>query len=85
MQDSTCDYCEFKGKNLRALNVHVGIIHKADGYTSITHLNGEAGRYEENNGKEAFKCSECKLLFILMCHMLGNKILSMKAAEDILG
>ena len=46
MQDSTCDYCEFKGKNLRALNVHVGRIHKADGYSSIPQLDGEAGQFE---------------------------------------
>ena len=56
-----------------AFNFHVGRIHKADGYSPILQLDGEAGQSEENNGKEAFKCLECKLLFIPMCHMLGNK------------
>ena len=33
-----CDYCDFKGKNIRALNVHVGRIHKANGYSPIPQL-----------------------------------------------
>ena len=40
VQDFT-EYCKFKGKN-----VHVGRIHKADGYSSIPQLDGEAGQFE---------------------------------------
>ena len=70
---------------MRAVNVHVGRIQKTDGYSPSPQLDGEAGECEENNGKEAFKCLECKLLFISMCHMLGNNIFDHESCRRHLG
>ena len=62
----SCYHCNFEGKNLRAINAHVGRVHKADGCSPIPQLDGEAGNLDENDGKEAFTC---EMTFIPMCYM----------------
>ena len=62
----SCYHCNFEGKNLRAINAHVGRVQKADGCSLIPQLDGEAGNLDENDGKEAFTC---EMTFIPMCYM----------------
>ena len=46
-----------------------------EGIANIPQLDGEPEEgLQENEGKEAFECRQCKLVFIPMSHMHGNPI-----------
>ena len=70
---------------MRAINAHVGRVHKADGCSPIPQLDGEAGKLDENDGKEAFTCLECEMTFILMCYMYGNTIYEYESCRKHVG
>ena len=53
---------------------------------NIPHLDGEPEEgLEENDGQEAFKCLQCKLLFIPGSHMHGNEIFDYESCRRHLG
>ena len=57
-----------------------------DPFVNIPQLDGEPEEgVEENDGSEAFKCLQCKLVFIPMSHMHGNQIFDYDSCRRHLG
>ena len=57
-----------------------------EGIANIPQLDGEPEEgLQENEGKEAFECRQCKLVFIPMSHMHGNPIFDYKSCRRHLG
>ena len=57
-----------------------------EGNANIPQLDGEPEEgLQENEGKEAFECLQCKLVFIPMSHMHGNPIFDYESCRKHLG
>ena len=76
-----CEQCDEHFESVNELKTHEGKVHSV-----IPQMDGQYEElFEENEGKDAFKCLRCKLFYLPMSHIYGNPIVEFKTCKKHIG